>query len=43
MNEKEQSVLPEQIPREPPPNYEEAMAATGKNYEKDSAPIIYTS
>ena len=30
MSEKDHSVSPEQIPKEPPPNYEEAMAATGK-------------
>ena len=31
MGEKQQYDTPEQIPREPPPNYDEAMASTGKN------------
>jgi len=29
MNEKQQSDSPEQIPKEPPPNYDETMAITG--------------
>ena len=34
MNEKQQSDSPEQIPKELPPNYDEAMATTGKKYNQ---------
>ena len=32
MDEKQKNDTPQEIPREPPPNYDDAMASTGKKW-----------